>query len=58
MLDELIFFMLMAVGVTYLDDGGPYAGNYSCPAYCAVNQKHLAFKDTLVVISDMAKNNN
>jgi hypothetical protein len=58
MLDELIFFMLMAVGVTYLDDGGPYAGNYSCPAYCAVNHKHLAFKDTLVVISDMAKNNN
>lgn len=58
MLDELIFFMLMAVGVTYLDNGGPYAGNYGCPAYCAVNHKHVAFKDTLVVISDMAKNNN
>ena len=58
MLDELIFFMLMAVGVTYLDDGGPYASNYGCPAYCAVNHKHVAFKDTLVVISDMAKNNN
>tara|TARA_R100000655_G_scaffold35551_2_gene69163 strand:- start:32 stop:1042 length:1011 start_codon:yes stop_codon:yes gene_type:complete len=58
MLDELIFFMLMAVGVTYLDNGGPYASNYGCPAYCAVHHKHVAFKDTLVVISDMAKNNN
>ena len=49
---------LLAIGATYLDDGGPYAGYYGCPTYCAVHHKHVAFKDTLVVSSPMAKNNN
>ena len=57
-MDVIVFYVFMVLGATYLDEGGPNRDSYACPVYCAVNHKHLAFKDTTVVYSNMAKNDN
>jgi len=57
-MDVIVFYVFMVLGATYLDEGGPNKDSYACPVYCAVNHKHLAFKDTTVVYSNMAKNDN
>ena len=57
-MDVIIFYVIMVLGATYLEEGGPNKDSYACPVYCAANHKHLAFKDTTVVYSNMAKNDN
>ena len=57
-MDVIIFYVFMVLGATYLDEGGPNKDSYACPSYCAVNHKHLAFKDTTDVYSNMAENRN
>ena len=57
-MDVIIFYVIMVLGATYLEEGGPNKDSYACPVYCAANHKHLALKDTTVVYSNMAKNDN